>query len=91
MTDLTICAKCRHYAPAIYKWHNGPVLIDVPARCWHPTKGPCFNYVTGDPGWIEADDCFQKNHGACSEYDAIPSELPFTIVQDAPRKHWWQK
>jgi len=86
MTEPTICAKCRHYSPAVYKWHNGPVLLDVPATCWHPTKGLSFNYVTGDPAWMEPDDCFQKNHGDCAEYVFDP-----IVVGEPPYKHWWQK
>lgn len=83
MTDLTICANCKHYTRA--------EKIE-PAWCWaNPNHETVPDYVTGGPAWVTPVECWKKNHGQCPDYEFKSPETWFTSIEDLPRKHWWQK
>lgn len=100
MSDPTICKNCKycHWFEVIDSIH----VTQIPPRC---TAGCCegikTNFVTGDttPTWDpEPVRCELKNtDGDCPDYKASgrgfaePPEPLFKIVQDEPRKYWWQK
>jgi len=88
--EPTICAKCKYYTAAIHSF-GGLIPIDFPAYCWHKPGEPSPDYVTGKPKWLGPVRCYQKNLGSCADYEFKPPEPLFTIAQDKPRKHWWQK